>query len=437
MTQNISAASVISPVSPISSVSPIPTIPAHQRVFSSRDHAALWFSLGVGLLVIQMGAYLVPALGTKSAFVAILVGSVLGSALLAWVAQLGARHGASSAGLMQATYGRGFAKLPVVLNVLQLLGWTAFELVIMRDGFAAMLQNGFGWQARWLPWLLTVFFGVLLYALARGSMVKLVRRFIGRYGLPLVVLSLIWLSVQFVLRIVHGDGGLAAFWQRAGTGGMSTVAAIDLVIAMPVSWLPLVADYARYGKADGQNGQYGAFKGTWLGYVVANFWCYALGVVVIVTLPVDADLVNALLLAQFGLIALGLILLDEMDNAYGDIHSGAVSLNHLRPRTSVVTWGKVLVVLAVLAAMVLNMHGLEPFLLMLSSVFVPLYGVMIARLSGKIALTEPVGGIHLPSAAVWLIGIAVFHLCAQFAPQFGSAIPSLLVSFGLGWLVRK
>ena len=37
------------------------------RVFGWHAHASLWFSLGVGLLVMQVGAYLVPAVGTRDA----------------------------------------------------------------------------------------------------------------------------------------------------------------------------------------------------------------------------------------------------------------------------------------------------------------------------------------------------------------------------------
>ncbi len=48
-------------------------IPAADRVFSFRDHMALWFSLGVGLLVMQIGAYLVPAVGTRDAVLAIVL----------------------------------------------------------------------------------------------------------------------------------------------------------------------------------------------------------------------------------------------------------------------------------------------------------------------------------------------------------------------------
>jgi hypothetical protein len=115
-----------------------------QRVFDARSHASLWFSLGVGLLVIQVGAYLVPAVGTQDAVWAILVGSVLGAGLLAWTARIGCASGLSSAGLMHSVYGPSMARLPVLLNILQLVGWTSFELVVMRDGTAAILKQAWG-----------------------------------------------------------------------------------------------------------------------------------------------------------------------------------------------------------------------------------------------------------------------------------------------------
>src|SRR5690606_24382213 len=108
-------------------------IPATERVFAFRDHAALWFSLGVGLLVMQIGAYLGTALGTQTALFAIMVGSLLGAALLGWVAYIGFERGLPSPALMCQTLGTSFAKLPVIMNVIQLLGWCAFELVVMRD----------------------------------------------------------------------------------------------------------------------------------------------------------------------------------------------------------------------------------------------------------------------------------------------------------------
>src|SRR5215216_4071738 len=109
------------------------------RAFYWHDHASLWFSLGVGLLVMQIGAYLVPAVGTRDAALAIVLGSLLGAGLLAWTARLGCETGLASAGLMHATYGSAFARLPVLLNIVQLVGWTTFELVIMREGTQAIV----------------------------------------------------------------------------------------------------------------------------------------------------------------------------------------------------------------------------------------------------------------------------------------------------------
>jgi NCS1 family nucleobase:cation symporter-1 len=403
-------------------------LPAAERVFGFRDHLSLWFSLGVGLLVIQVGSFLAPAVGFREAVGVVVAGSVLGAGLLGWVAHLGCREGLSSAALMHHTLGAGFARLPIILNIVQLLGWTAFELVVMRDGTAALAKRAFGVEAPWVAFAATALWGGLLCALAFGSMVTLVRRFVGRFGMPLVIASLAWLSVQFLERASASPDG--SLWDRPGDGSMPLLAALDLVIAMPVSWLPLVADYARYGVRPAS-----ALRGTWLGYAVANTWCYLLGVLVVSTQP-GPDLVGALLLAQGGLLALGLILIDELDNAYGDVHSGAVSLHHLLPARDPKRLGLIVAGLAIGAALVLPMHALEPFLLILSSVFVPLFGTIAATLtvlppdhSGTAPTLRP-GPI-----AVWLSGIAVYHALPRALPMLGGALPALAFTLVGGALV--
>ena len=410
---------------PINSV--LAPVAASERVFTGFSHTSLWFSLGVGLLVIQIGAYLVPAMGTQDALLAILLGSLLGSGLVAWVAKLGCDTGLSSAGLMHQVYGSGFAKLPIVLNVIQLVGWTSFELVIMREGTLAMGEQHMGWSGHYLV-MATVFWGSILTLLMASSMLGLVRNFVSRFGLPLVVMSLAWLTWQFLGVLQTQD--VSAFWNRSGNNSMGFLSAIDLVIAMPVSWLPLVADYARHGKNSRT-----AMSATWLGYALANIWCYSLGVLVVSVSSPDSNLVSTLLLAQGGLLALGLILIDELDNAYGDVYSASLNSHSLFSRWSIKQWGLLIAMGCTLLAIVLPMHSLEPFLLMLSSVFIPLYGVILGR-AGKAPASNAPRSIYLLPALVWLIGIAVFHLSAQFTPQWGSALPSLAVSLSLAWLSR-
>ena len=404
----------------------------HDRVFGWSQHAALWFSLGVGLLVMQIGAYLVPAVGTRDAAIAIVLGSLIGAGLLAWTAKLGCDSGLTSAGLMHATYGSAFAKLPVLLNIVQLIGWTTFELVVMRDGTAAIGKQSFGLDLSGFGGMVatTAIWGGVLCALIAASMLTTVRKLIGRFALPLVIASLLWLTWQFGGQIAAK--GFDAFWTRPGNGSMGLFSAMDLVIAMPVSWLPLIADYARHGK----NGK-SAMSGTWLGYALANIWCYALGVMVVSVATPGTDLVTALLLAQGGLIALGLILFDEIDNAYGDAYSGAVSSHSLLPNWSIRQWGLLIVVACTVLALFLPMHSLEPFLLMLSSVFVPLYGVILGRWSlNATSVNTTQKSVDVTAAALWIAGIVLYHVMAKWAPQWGAALPTLAFTFVLAWLTR-
>src|SRR5439155_27108276 len=71
---------------------------------------------------------------------------------------------------------------------------------------------------------------------------------------------------------------LGVIWQRAGTGGYpgGFWLAVDLVIAMPVSWLPLAAHYNRFARRGVSSA-----AGTFWGYAVGNFWFYALGALLV------------------------------------------------------------------------------------------------------------------------------------------------------------
>ena len=409
------------------------TVAAHERVFAWHNQAALWFSLGVGLLVLQMGAMLAPALGMQGALWVVAGGSLLGAALLAWVAHIGASNGLASAGLIHAVMGRKFAHLPVLLNLVQLLGWGAFELVVMREASVAILaQLGWSQPGTALTVLTTLFWGGLLALLMLLPMVQAVRKLIARIALPLVVLALAWLTLQ-VMGLAD-QAGWAKLWATTGNGSMSRLSALDLVIAMPVSWLPLVADYARHSRSPR-----GAFWGTWGGFALANAWCYGLGVLIALLMPNAPSMMAAVLMVQGGLVALALILLDEVDNAYGDTYSGALSAHSLLPGWPVRRWAVTIALACTAMAIVLSMHSLEPFLILLSSVFTPLFGVVVGRLAGRsdaAALLAQAPAVNSSAVAIWLAGIAIYHALAQFAPGWGSALPAFALTLVLAALTR-
>lgn len=396
-------------------------VPLAERKLGFSDHFALWGSLGVGLLVIQAGTFLVPGLGAAAAFAAIVLGTLVGTALLAWVGWLGAQSGVSSAGLIWPALGRHAAVLPVGANVLQLLGWAIFEIVVIRDGLSGIAKQTWGWDK---PAVFTVLVGLLLLGLLCLSMVGIVRQFIRRVGLVLMLVALGWLTVRFVGEV--GQAGWDKFWARAGDGSMGFGAAVDLVIAMPISWLPLVADYTRFSR----NGR-SAVSGVGIGYALANIWCFALAILIAAVHP-GSDMVATILLGASGALALGLLLVDEVDNGYGDLYSAAVSSHSLLPKLPVASFGPLLAVVATVLALLLPIQNYQNFLYLLGSVFVPLFGVVIAhhgtspRLPG--AATP---AIVWPGALAWIAGIAVYQIVSRIYPSVGASLPSLLAAFAL------
>ncbi|MFO1211122.1 MAG: hypothetical protein U1E74_00225 [Paenacidovorax caeni] len=273
--------------------------------------------------------------------------------------------------------------------------------------------------------------GGVVTLLISSSMVQLVPHHRARVALPLVVLSLLWLSWQF-LGLAQAQG-LAPLWQRQGEGGMGVMPALDLVIAMPISWLPLVADYARHGRSGA-----GALRGAWAGYAVANIWCYALGVLVALTLP-SQGLVTALLLAQGGLIALSLILIDEVDNAYGDVYFGAVSSHSLWPRWGVRQWGLggVAVTLHIREHWCCPCTAWSPFAAARLSVRAAVWrhpGAPGVGRQRRYCWPAHAGRMPYRSPSGWRKGIACYHLLAPLGPALGSgpAHPGAELCPGLG-----
>ncbi|CAM2152699.1 Allantoin permease [Pararobbsia alpina] len=392
-------------------------IPADRRTLGFPDYLALWGSLGVGLLVMQAGALLIPALSAVGAAGAVAIGTIGGTLLLAWVGYLGSVSGVSSAGLIWSALGKRFAVLPIALNVLQLLGWAVFEIVVLRDGLGAIAKQAFGPVN---AGVLTVIAGLVLMGLLALSMVGVVRRFIRRVGLWLMLAALVWLTIRFV------HDATPALLTQPGKGGLAFAAAVDLVIAMPISWIPLVADYTRYGRSPRA-----AFGGTFVGYGFANAWCFLLGILIAALHP-GADLMPTILQASFGALALALILIDETDNGYSDLYSAAVSTHSLVPKWSVRVWGPVLGAVATLLALLLPIQNYQDFLYLLGSVFVPLFGVVIAH-HGVRPRTPDATSVSLSwvGAIAWVIGIALYQYITRFQPQWGASLPSLIASFVL------
>ncbi|CDY74075.1 Predicted hydroxymethylpyrimidine transporter CytX [Caballeronia glathei] len=411
----------------VSAYAPLVPVPPERRAFAASDAFALWFSLGIGLLVAQAGALLVPGLSLPHALFAIAIGTAIGVALLALAGVVGTDTGLAAMSSLRPTLGVRGASVPAVLNAIQLVGWGSFEIIVMRDSADALATQSFGLS---MPLIWTLVFGVLATLLAVSGPLSFVRRFLRTWGIWLLLGGAAWLTWNLLAK--HD---LAALMRRPGTGDMAFGAAVDLVVAMPLSWLPLIADYTRFGRSAG-----GTFRGTLAGYGIANLWFYALGAVYgLVAGGGDALLTIAFAQAGGG-IALLLILIDEIDNAFADIHSAAVSTGTFWARAGVPMLSAAFGALCTLVALVVEMGKYQNFLLLIGSVFAPLFGVVLAdhfivrkRRIEIEALADPggryvfSGGWHVSAFIAWAAGIAAYHAINQWLPNLGATLPALAV----------
>ena len=407
--------------------SPDSAVPADQRVFGARDLFSLWFSLGIGLMVLQTGALLAPGLGLSGGLLAIFLGTLVGVALLASVGVIGCDTGLSSMAALKLSLGSRGALLPALLNVLQLIGWGAFEIIVMRDAASLLGARAFSDASVFSnPLLWTLFFGALATLLAVSGPLTFVRKVLRKWGIWLLLAACLWLTWN-----LFSKADLGALWAQKGDGSLPLAVGFDIAIAMPLSWLPLIADYSRFGKRAKK-----VFGGTAAGFFLGNVWLMSLGVAYTLAFAPSGE-VNALLLALAGAglgIPLLLILLDESENAFADIHSAAVSGGVLW-RLKVEHLALVIGVICTLIACFAPLAQYQNFLLLIGSAFAPLFGVVLVDhfLVRKRSAQVTTALFCWPALLAWAGGVSTYHLLANVYPDVGATLPALVLAGVLQW----
>jgi nucleobase:cation symporter-1, NCS1 family len=395
----------------------IAPVPPERRVLTPLDVGVLWNDLSLGLLVLITGALLVPSLGLPAAIGAIVVGSLIGCVPLAAVALVGARERLPGMVIFRPVLGRRGSYLPSLLNVTQLLGWTAVEFWAMGRLANALSTETFGLDASWL-WLAVT--AVACTALAIGGPVLVVKRFLERFGTWIVIVTGVLLTGTLLT-----SGSFAAAWSAPGQGGLPFWLAVDLVIVMPVSWLPLVADSTRFA-AD----ERGVFAATFAGYAIGNVWFYALGAILVVSaaaVPSAEGVERAIVGVAGGLaevLILGL-LIGEAPNAFANIYSAAVSSLNVVPRASSAALSIAVAAAAFLLALLFTMERYEVFLFLIGSVFVPLAGVLLAdyfvnargRYGPEVVFRRAPDGVRWIALVPWLVGAVLYHWSVPTGPE--------------------
>ena len=419
----------------------ITPVPESLRVLGLFDLTLLWGNLSVSLLVIVAAAGLVPMLSLPQALLAIALGALAGNVLLGFAGAIGADARVPGMVLLRAPLGRRGSYAPTVLNVAQNLGWSTFELIIISTAAAALSERVFGFRERWL-WALL--FGAVSLALGLMGPIGFVRRYVRKFAVWAVAASIVYLT-WWAIDKAHWD----QLWHSQGTGGLSLGQGIDLVMASVISWTPLAADYTRFARD-----RRSAFAGAGVGYLLPTLWCFALGAVLVLerNLSDPAQIPNAVASGSvLAVVALLMLTVDESDEAFADVYSTAVSLQNLLPRASQRMLIVVVASVATAGAIAIDLGNYLTFLFLLGSVFVPLFGVLLAdwltrgaHYGERDIFSAPV--VRWERLGAWVAGFVLYQWLSPVGPSWWTdvvahaepgharltaSLPSFAAAFGL------
>lgn len=367
------------------------------RTLGAGDQLGLWANFGISLLIPVTASFVVPEGQSFVATVtAIVVGGLLGCVLLALVAGAGARAGAPSMVLLRGLFGRRGSYLPTALNLAQCVGWATYEIwvisVAAHSVYGRVPRYGYVFAA-----------GAVATAMALRPLGSV--RLLKRIAVVAVVACTAYFFVSALRRPLGelSGGSWTGFWTS-----------VDLVIAMPVSWIPLVADYSRFSRTGRA-----AFAGTFTGYFASSTAFFLLGVLALRAYSVGPgnDVIGALLAVPAGAVALCILAVDEVDEAFANIYSTATSAQNILPRVDRRVLAVAVGALATVFALALNGNAYEPFLLLIGAVFVPLAATflvdyyLVGRLVGRGAwdVSERAPRRWL-MALPWLAGFAAYQV---------------------------
>jgi nucleobase:cation symporter-1, NCS1 family len=417
----------------------IEPVPERLRVLGGLDTTLLWLNLGVSLLVLVLPAYFDLSLGKS--LLAMVVGGLIGCTMLATAGMIGADARVPTMVLQRAPLGHRGSYLATALNIAQCLGWAIFELIVIAKAASLLADKFLGFEATWL-W--TILFGTLAAGLALAGPVSFVRRYVRKVAIWAVIASIIYLTWW----ILDGAGGHHV-WSGEGHHG-SFWPAVDVVIAVTVSWAPLVADYTRFSRT-----RRAAFWGVGIGYLLPTFFQFGLGSVLVLSRGVDPNHPELILTAIAGgglaaALALLALTVDETDEAFANVYSAAVSAQNAATRAPQRFLIAGAAAVATVGALVIDLRQYQAFLLLLGSFFVPLFGVLLADwlLSGARYTREHVfaaAAFRPAQMGAWLVGFGLYQWLLPQGPSwwlslihhdaspvaFTASVPSFAAAFGL------
>ena len=374
------------------------------------ENGLIWFGAGVSIAEILTGTYLAP-LGMGKGLAAILIGHIIGCLMLFLAGGIGGRVRKSAMETVKMSFGQKGSILFAVLNVLQLVGWTA---IMIYDG--ALAADGVMHTGRWI-WCLVI--GVLIILWIVIGITNL-----GKINT--VAMAALFLLSLILSKVIFAGGGAGAPSDDSMTFG----AAVELAVAMPLSWLPLISDYTRDAEKPTQ--------ATWVSVIVyglVSCWMYVIGMGAAIFTG-EYDIAVIMVKAGLGLAALIILVFSTVTTTFLDAWSAGISAESLSAKLNGKKTAIAVTVIGTVAAILFPMDDITGFLYLIGSVFAPMIAVQIADHfilhRDRFAVAADARNL-----VIWLVGFIAYRLLMGVDTPVGYTLPDMVLTVVLCLLAEK
>ena len=375
------------------------------------NNALIWFGAGVSIAEIITGTYFAP-LGFAKGTLAILLGHLIGCALLFFAGYIGGIARKSAMETTKFSFGSWGSKFFALLNVLQLVGWTG---IMIYDGSLAVNEIfSFG------KWIWAIVIGALIILWIVIGITNL-----GKVNV--VTMSLLFILTLVLCKIIFfGKSGVSPALEEA----MSFGAAVELAVAMPLSWLPLISDYTKEAEKP--------FRATLVSsliYGLVSCWMYIIGMGAAI-ITGEGDIAQIAVKSGLGIVGLVIIVLSTVTTTFLDAFSAGISAKTVFERLDGKITAIVVALLGTIGAILFNMDNITDFLYYIGSVFAPMIAILIADFF-VVKKDSSEKKIDIAKICIWIVGFVAYRLLMRVDFVLGCTVLDMALTFLLTLLYGK
>ena len=374
------------------------------------ENGLIWFGAAVSIAEILTGTYFAP-LGFTKGLLAILLGHIIGCTMLFFAGLIGGKVRKSAMETAKMSFGSKGALLFSVLNIIQLVGWTA---IMIYDG--ALAVNGIFDIGNWI-WCIIIGALIILW-------IMIGIKNLGKVNtVAMAALFLLTIVLSFV---IFGKGTMT----NIGGEGMTFGAAVELSVAMPLSWLPLISDYTREAEKPVKATAISAIT-----YGIVSLWMYVIGMGAAIFTG-ESDIAQIMVKAGLGIAGLLIIVFSTVTTTFLDAYSAGVSSESLSSKISGKWVAVAVTVIGAVGAIFLPLTDITDFLYFIGSVFAPMIAIQIADFF-ILKQNKETSVFSIQNLIIWLVGFVIYRLLMHVDIVVGNTLPDMLITIVICVAVSK